>query len=127
MLSYSIERKIQLKEAFEKCKEQCCCPEKCAVAGMRQCSNCKDVLKSQCAKVACTVNGEKPQMLLPASTSVVYRKSKKSSRKLFYCEDSTEEESSDSEDEEDDYEEPQEEPCIESDLEQVWKSLSPPV
>jgi hypothetical protein len=90
-------RKPDLKEAFNRCRDICECNEKCIVAGMRQCSRCSDVLKTQCAKAGCIVDGEKPQMLMSALSSGPSRckQNKIASRKLMYAKGSSEDSDSD--------------------------------
>ena len=46
-----------------KCTVTCSCSSKCVVSGLKQCPNCLDVLKSQCSKSACMVDGQKPIMV----------------------------------------------------------------
>ena len=63
-------KKREQKEVFLKCKNACICEkERCDAFGLRQCPNCHDVLRSNCSKSGCRVNGKCPQMILPASHS----------------------------------------------------------
>ena len=61
-------RKVELRAAFLKCTVTCSCSSKCVVSGLKQCPNCLDVLKSQCSKSACMVDGQKPIMITPATS-----------------------------------------------------------
>ena len=59
-------KKEEEKEAFLKCKEKCICSKKkCLALRLKQCPNCKSVLRSVCSKAGCQVNGKKPSMILP--------------------------------------------------------------
>ena len=63
------ERKKQDKkgqcESFLKCKLTCICDSiVCDATGLKQCIVCQDVLKSQCTKSKCKVDGIKPQMIM---------------------------------------------------------------
>lgn len=59
-------KKEEEKEAFLKCKEKCICSQKkCLALGLKQCPNCKSVLRSVCSKAGCQVNGKRPRMVLP--------------------------------------------------------------
>ena len=54
---------------FLKCKDKCTCSnEKCLAIGLKQCSICKNVLRSLCSKAGCKVNGQKRVMILPAKS-----------------------------------------------------------
>ena len=56
--------KSEQREAFLKCKESCCCEEIiCKATGLKECPVCKDVMKSQCTKAKCKVDGIKPLMV----------------------------------------------------------------
>ena len=60
-----VEKKQEQTEAFLQCKQNCIClDEVCQAAGLKQCPNCKTVMKSQCSKAKCQVNGVKPTMLI---------------------------------------------------------------
>ena len=51
-----MQNKEAQKESFLKCKSTCCCGEEiCNASGLQECSICKNVLKSQCNKMGCTV------------------------------------------------------------------------
>ena len=54
------DKKEQRLEAFCRCKDSCVCIKqsgKCHVFGLRYCSQCKSVLKSDCTKMACKMAG----------------------------------------------------------------------
>ena len=55
-------------ELFIKCRESCVCSKDlCNASGLKQCSSCKDVIKSHCSKAKCKkTDGTKPDMLIPA-------------------------------------------------------------
>jgi len=58
-------KKATQRDIYLSCKEQYVCTNnKCLSSGLKQCSVCGFVLKSNCAKKGCTVNGIKPKMLL---------------------------------------------------------------
>ena len=65
--------KMQL--AFNLCSE--ICPfetSECIITGLKQCSVCKNVIKSQCSKASCIIDGKKPVMIVgpsarPSATS----------------------------------------------------------
>ena len=85
--------------AFLLCKEMCCCKKKrCDALGLKQCSNCYDVLKSVCSKAACqNDDGTKPQMITAkGNTNTTTQTVKMCLRKL-----AEEFSSSDSDDDED--------------------------
>ena len=52
------------KIAFLRCQESCVCSTpRCSATGLKRCTSCGDVLKSQCSKAKCKGdNGEKPLM-----------------------------------------------------------------
>lgn len=57
-------RKLQ-EAAFTKCKKKCVCGKpdgSCEALGLKQCTSCGSVLKSQCSKKKCLVDGKKPKM-----------------------------------------------------------------
>ena len=63
------ERKKQDKkgqcESFLKCKVTCICDSiLCDATGLKQCIVCQDVMKSQCTKSKCKVNGIKLRMIM---------------------------------------------------------------
>ena len=61
------EMKQKESEMFILCKNQCKCEQpdgKCAAIGLKQCTVCHSVLKSQCTKKGCrTEDGNKPSMM----------------------------------------------------------------
>ena len=91
----AIKNKEELTERFIRCKEKCSCEQsKCAATGLKQCLVCKNILKSQCGKAKCKVDGVKPTMILPAGKKDCQTGRRK---KLF----ETDEEEDDEEDKED--------------------------
>ena len=67
--------KVKLQASFALCKEKCVCKGVCVVKGLRQCSVCLCVQKSQCSKTSCNdETGKKPVMILSSSSSTVNRK-----------------------------------------------------
>ena len=57
-------KKIQSTEAFMRCENSCVCAQfDCEAKGLHQCSQCKHVMKSKCAKKKCKENGV--EMKLP--------------------------------------------------------------
>ena len=57
-------KKIQSTEAFLRCENSCVCAQfDCEAKGLRQCSQCKHVMKSRCTKKKCKENGV--EMKLP--------------------------------------------------------------
>ena len=87
------------KENFIQCKEWCICNEKiCKAAGLKECSVCGDVMKSQCSKARCTVVNIRPLMKLPwfdvekkLNRSTAARKKKSRSKIIKECAISTDE------------------------------------
>ena len=67
------ERKAKEGEMFLLCKDKCQCSRpdgKCAAIGLKQCTVCQSVLKSQCGKKACrSTDGSKPVMKKVAESS----------------------------------------------------------
>ena len=61
------EKRLKESEVFLLCKDKCQCEKpngKCEALGLKQCSICNSVLKSQCGKKACrTPDGAKPLMI----------------------------------------------------------------
>ena len=50
---------------FIACKETCSCKDKvCKASGLKQCPVCNEVMKSECSKKKCLINGIKPLMML---------------------------------------------------------------
>ena len=90
-------KKKQQKENFVRCKESCVCKEKiCKAAGLKECSVCGDVMKSQCSKARCTVEGIKPMMKLSwydtdkkLNRSKAVSKGKRKGTKQIQAEDDT--------------------------------------
>ena len=72
-------KKEESKEKFIRCKQTCNCEaDVCEAIGLQQCSVCKNVLKSQCSKKLCKVDGEPPLMIFVAArTANVSRKRKR--------------------------------------------------
>ena len=64
--------KDELKRTFLVCEEECKCgDEVCKAKGLKKCSLCGSVMKSQCSKVNCRIaSGGKPLMILPARMNV---------------------------------------------------------
>ena len=55
--------KEEQQESFIRCKISCVCDEiVCKATGLKQCVVCQDIMKSQCTKSRCKVNGIKPLM-----------------------------------------------------------------
>ena len=51
-------------EMYLRCKMKCSCGEDiCVASGFKQCTECNDVMKSQCSKSKCKVNSSKPTMI----------------------------------------------------------------
>ena len=67
------EKKLKEGEMFIRCKDKCVCEKpngKCVTIGLKQCSSCKSVLKSQCGKKACrSPDGAKPFMVKVADSA----------------------------------------------------------
>ena len=63
------EMKENMQLLFSKCKDVFICDEvtKCAAKDFKMCSVCGNVLRSNCSKAACKIEGEKPAMVLLAS------------------------------------------------------------
>ena len=71
------------KEAFIRCKESCSCKSSsCKASGLKQCPICNDVMKSNCSKKKCFVDGVKPMMVLCSfdTTKKLNRKENKSKK-----------------------------------------------
>ena len=63
----ALEKKEKQKQIFLKCVDKCICNTKsCAASNLKQCPNCKNVMKSICSKKACLVDDKKPTMILSA-------------------------------------------------------------
>ena len=63
------------KEIFYRCKDHCVCGKsKCEAAGLKECSNCHNILRSVCGRAACKIDGKCPQMIFPASHKPPKRK-----------------------------------------------------
>ena len=61
-------KKEQRQENFIRCKDICICSQDiCLANGLKQCTSCKDIIKSQCSKRKCKVLGVKPVMLNASS------------------------------------------------------------
>ena len=90
-------KKKQQKENFVRCKGSCVCKEQiCKAAGLKECSVCGDVMKSQCSKARCTVEGNKPMMKLSwydtdkkLNRSKAVSKGKRKGTKQIQAEDDT--------------------------------------
>ena len=56
------------EEQFKLCEVTCVCGEKpCVILGMKKCTSCQRVLKSQCQQRSCVnADGERPKMIIPA-------------------------------------------------------------
>ena len=56
--------KKEQKESFMRCKELCTCKAHvCKASGFKECTVCGDIMKSQCTKGRCTVDGVRPLMV----------------------------------------------------------------
>ena len=89
-------KKEAMRLAFIKCEDKCICETapRYIIRGYKQCRGCLNVLKSQCSKSSCVVDGKKPLMITaPTATK---RSSKELLKEMVYEEDS------DSEDEDND-------------------------
>ena len=113
--------KSQQKNDFITCKVSCVCKENvCKASGFKQCPVCSEVMKSQCSKKKCSVNGIKPLMVFCAFDAQKKSKRKEKAatrnkkRKLVY--------ESDEEMEEEEYEDALFEVMLEQDGddEEVW-------
>ena len=63
----AMQDKLELKEKFYKCKENCVCDGKCKALGLKECPGCHNVLRSVCSKIACRgEDGTKPVMITGA-------------------------------------------------------------
>ena len=57
--------KVEQSESFIRCKDSCVCESiPCKATGLKQCPVCSNVIRSQCSKKKCMVNGIKPLMVL---------------------------------------------------------------
>ena len=66
----ALKKKEDAKETFLKCKSQCLCQQpKCLAIGLKQCPVCQDILKSNCSKGECIIDGKKPVTVLPAAAT----------------------------------------------------------
>ena len=70
------EDQLNLIERFIRCKDQCVCLQvPCMAAGLKRCTICHNVLKSNCTKSSCRgESGEKPKMecvVVPISSKAV--------------------------------------------------------
>ena len=82
------EKKEKGKEDFYRCKNKCVCKEdRCLATGLKECPSCHSILRSVYSKARCKVDGKKPKMLLPITTT-----KKRTSRKLFESFDESESE-----------------------------------
>ena len=93
-----LKKKVETAECFKRCMINCECDSAiCAASGLRQCPQCKEVLKSQCSKKKCQVDGKKTVMLQTASKGKAVKPKERPtcSRKLY---ESDEERSTDDED-----------------------------
>ena len=93
-------KKENEKIAFLKCIEKCSCTaSKCHAAGLKQCTSCGDILKSQCTKAKCRGdNGEKPVMKTSASQSMSVKHKPKVFKREPESSDETDDEISDDSD-----------------------------
>ena len=131
------DKKVEERELFYKCKEKCICKTKrCAAASLKECPSCRNILKSICSKSLCRVDGKKPEMILPASTSSNPRR--RLAMLANECESGSELEDdtydtvSEDESEENDSEDVTDDESDEvftaiNKLKETWKSLSPPI
>ena len=109
---YAATRREKMRQAFIFCKDKCQCPTSpsCIISGLKQCPVCLGVLKSQCSKSLCIIDGKKPVMIAtPSAPSAVpkratNREAKRAAKRKFkgmaYGDDEDEED--------DDQEEPEE-------------------
>ena len=105
-------RREKMRQAFILCKDKCQCSTSpsCIISGLKQCPVCLDVLKSQCSKSSCIIDGKKPVMIAaPSAPSAVpkratnkeaKRAAKRKFKDMAYGDDEDEED--------DDQEEPEE-------------------
>ena len=83
-----MKKKEKDKEDFCRCKSKCVCKEdRCLTTGLKECPSCHSILRSECSKAHCKVDGKKPKMLLPIAAT-----KKRTSRKLFESFDESERE-----------------------------------
>ena len=73
--------KAKRQENFIRCKDSCVCSQDvCLASGLKQCTLCKDVMKTQCSKGKCKVSGVKPVML-----TVSFDQKHKRPKKIIVC------------------------------------------
>ena len=111
-------RRESLKEIFLRCKSSCVCHRvPCEAVLLKQCSSCKNVLKSVCSKSHCLIDGKKPDMVLPAAAM-----KKSIAKRLCSLVPSTSKDVEDDDESGDDiFSEPRDV------VKEPWRSLSPPV
>ena len=65
----AVKNREKMRLAFIICQGNCQCPTapKCIIAGFKQCPVCLNVIKSQCSKLSCIIDGKKPVMILAPS------------------------------------------------------------
>ena len=107
----AVKNREKMRLAFIICKGNCQCPTapKCIIASFKQCPVCLNVIKSQCSKLSCIIDGKKPVMILAPSaipsagpSGIPKRSAKQVFKEMAYHDD-------DEEDWEEDEEESEEE------------------
>ena len=136
----SIEEKRQCKEkgrlAFLKCKDGCVCiGPVCEAEGLKQCTFCESIMKSQCSKAQCKLAaGGKPMMIAPKHVTskpkvTKARKTKESKYDDIYDTSDSSDDSDNlvetSTDDDNEDREREEDPSIQ--LKEFWSQISPPV
>ena len=108
----AVQKRENVKQAFY-CKTKCFCGEAiCKAIQMKQCSVFHNVIKSACSKASCKVNGEKPEMILPAAaTSSVKTRRKNAAKATKEESEDLSSDESDSDDNETESEEEENEDC----------------
>ena len=128
----AVQKRENAKQAFYLCKTKCFCGEAiCKAIQMKECSVCHNVIKSACSKASCKVNGEKPEMILPAAaTSSIKTRHKNAAKATKKESEESSSEESDSDDNETEREEKENGDreaarAIQS-LQDTWNFLKPP-
>lgn len=76
-------KKDDARQTFLRCNAECVCQQaKCMAIGLKQCPVCKDILKSNCSKGRCQVDGKRPIMIIPAAATATASSSKSKAKKL---------------------------------------------
>ena len=67
----SRQNKIDMKQRFQKCRERCVCEgETCDADGLKECSICKSILRSQCMKKKCILESKSIGLKRPKMQSL---------------------------------------------------------